>query len=165
MMTRQLQLIIAACTLVLLTGCGQYQKSQMVTNADVQGIVEKIAKKEELHSDITEAMIGEFFLEIKAGKSYPLDKCPCGCGIDKSGTAATHALAQRIMKAGDEMRRWRGQVVANAVNEKILWHMESENAKYIASYGPKGTKNQSNYGPGVLLSLFIALLLLLFVGM
>ena len=44
------------------------------------------------------AVIAEFFVEIANGKKYPLDKCPCGCGIDKSGTAAIHELVSRLGK-------------------------------------------------------------------
>jgi len=95
---------------------------------------EKAARREELHRDVTQAIIGEFFLELAAGKKYPLDKCPCGCGIDKSGTAATHALTGRISHAGDQMREFRGEVIANAVNEKILWHMSEDNAEYTKKF-------------------------------
>ena len=130
--------------------------------------IEKTAKKEELHRDVTEALIGEFFLELKMGKRYPLDKCPCGCGIDKSGTAATHALAMRVMKAGDEMREFRGYLVANAVNERILQHIEQDNEEYtrrhLVEEPKKSLETFLGSGTVVLGVLFLALFAILFLG-
>ena len=123
--------------------------------------IEKVAAKEELHRDVTQAVVGEFFLELAAGKKYSLDKCPCGCGIDKSGTAATHALAQRIMVAGDRMREARGAIINAAINDKILEHMARENAAFTRQH--LGGSRRSS-GPVVLSLLFTALAAILIIG-
>lgn len=40
----------------------------------------------------------EVFFEISKGKEYPKNKCPCGCGIDKAGTAVIHEILTRMIK-------------------------------------------------------------------
>ena len=41
------------------------------------------------------------------------------------------------------MREFRGQVVANAVNEKILWHISQDNADYTKKFmSPKRAKKR-----------------------
>jgi hypothetical protein len=38
------------------------------------------------------------FTRVADGHNYPMDKCPCGCGIDKAGTAITHAMRDEMIR-------------------------------------------------------------------
>jgi len=63
--------------------------------------VKNRAKEKGLSDEVASIVIHEVMMECANGKKYPLDKCPCGCGIDKSGTAITHEMFRRIdEKAG-----------------------------------------------------------------
>lgn len=42
--------------------------------------------------------VHEIFVELSKGKEYPRDYCPCGCGIDKAGTAITHEILNRMIR-------------------------------------------------------------------
>ena len=48
--------------------------------------------------------INRIFIEVANGKQYPLDKCPCGCGIDKSGTAITHAMLTELIRLNNKTK-------------------------------------------------------------
>ena len=47
--------------------------------------------------EIAELAIQEVFTEVANGREFPMDYCPCGCGIDKPGTAITHEFLKRAM--------------------------------------------------------------------
>jgi len=79
------------------------------------------------------AVIAEFFVEIANGKKYPLDKCPCGCGIDKSGTAAIHELVSRLEKIKVDIETTQADLIETRVNMAIEKYIETKNAKYIES--------------------------------
>jgi len=40
----------------------------------------------------------DIFRQIDQGKEFPKDKCPCGCGIDKAGTAVAHAIRDKMFE-------------------------------------------------------------------
>lgn len=56
----------------------------------------KIAAQKNIPTDVLEIAVNEIFATVANGKVYPKDHCPCGCGIDKAGTAITHAIRDRM---------------------------------------------------------------------
>jgi predicted RNA methylase len=46
--------------------------------------------------------VNDVFARVADGYEYPKDKCPCGCGIDKAGTAITHAMLARMVEIDQE---------------------------------------------------------------
>jgi len=79
------------------------------------------------------AVIAEFFVEIANGRNYPLDKCPCGCGIDKSGTAAIHELIRRVETIKIDIEKTQADLIETQVNTAIEKYIETKNAEYIES--------------------------------
>jgi len=55
-----------------------------------------------ISTDIMELAINEIFSKVANGYEYPKNHCPCGCGIDKAGTAITHAMLDRMVAINDE---------------------------------------------------------------
>ena len=56
----------------------------------------QVAEQERIPTDVLELAVNEIFAEIANGREFPKDKCPCGCGIDKAGTAVIHAIRDRM---------------------------------------------------------------------
>lgn len=55
-----------------------------------------------ISTDIMELAVNEIFSKVADGYQYPKDNCPCGCGIDKAGTAITHAILERMIEINKE---------------------------------------------------------------
>jgi len=56
----------------------------------------KEAKLKGINEDLVPVAVQEVMFEVQNGKHFSLNKCPCGCGIDKAGTAITHAMLERL---------------------------------------------------------------------
>ena len=60
-----------------------------------------VAAQKNIPTDVLELAINEIFAKIANGHEFPKDKCPCGCGIDKAGTAVIHAILARMYAIDD----------------------------------------------------------------
>lgn len=60
--------------------------------------LKKIAAGNRIPDGVVDEAIKDVFLRVSLGEEFPLDKCPCGCGIDKAGTAITHAMRDRMFE-------------------------------------------------------------------
>ena len=58
----------------------------------------KQAAQHNIPSEVMELAVNDIFSRVASGYEYPKDKCPCGCGIDKAGTAITHAMLARMFE-------------------------------------------------------------------
>ena len=73
-------------------------------------------------SETMELAINEIFSKVANGYEYPKDHCPCGCGIDKAGTAITHAMLEKMIDLNNE------QVIAvkDLIRKRYSMLVESE---------------------------------------
>ena len=92
--------------------------------------VYKVSDEEKIPKNKVDKIIFDFFMELSDGKKYPTDKCPCGCGIDKSGTAAVHAIIKRVRATGSEIRMTESKQLEHQINTMILNHISKQNEQY-----------------------------------
>jgi len=90
----------------------------------------KEAANKEISSCVTETVIAEVLLEVANGKTFSKTKCPCGCGIDKSGTAITHEMLKRIFLLGDKVKEEKEKIIMANLNSIILGHIKTQNEQY-----------------------------------
>jgi len=108
---------------------GGYVKDNPLENS--LKYIEFEAEKRHISKEIMELAITEIFLKCAQGHQYPLDECPCGCGIDKSGTAITHAILARMLEIENNRVNKFGKLLEARSNKAIISHIEMENRKYM----------------------------------
>lgn len=91
----------------------------------------KVARKLGIDEDTVEIVVSEIMAEVAAGRKFPLDKCPCGCGIDKSGTAITHEMRDRLRMLDKNIKAYKIDLLQRRLNAAIEAHMSRENQQYI----------------------------------
>ena len=110
--------------------------------------VRAYAEKNKVNSAICDAVIANFFIELKTDERkyrFEGNVCPCGCGINKSGTAAVHELLKRIDKKSTALQQKIEDTLADEINALIINHMKKDNEEYIAKHAPlKGTWGERN---------------------
>ena len=88
--------------------------------------------------ELSELAVQETFAFLAGGGTFPTDKCPCGCGIDKSGTAIVH----HTLKVAIELNKVRliqyTTFLQDRFNTIILEHMHRENEDFTAQYMKPG---------------------------
>lgn len=57
----------------------------------------KIAAQKGIRAELVEVAINTVMQEVSNGREFSRDKCPCGCGIDKSATAFEHEILARMV--------------------------------------------------------------------
>jgi len=97
--------------------------------------VKKRAEQNGLPEDAAADVIHQVMLEVADGRQYPLDKCPCGCGIDKSGTAITHEMFSRLDKMIEGIKKLESDSF-----EKRLMGMREEYDKQDTIFKKLGRK-------------------------
>jgi hypothetical protein len=110
---------------------GGYGKDNHLPNA--LRYLEVQAKKRLIPKEIMELAIMECFLKVAMGKPYSVKKCPCGCGIDKSGTAFVHAMLARMLAMEAERVKAFKVSLEKRFNGAIQNYMKEENKKYTDS--------------------------------
>jgi len=103
--------------------------------------LKKVAEQGGIKRELADLAIELVFMEVAGGKAFPLDKCPCGCGIDKAGTAITHAMRDRMFALDEGYQSKFKEWLNKEHNRSILEYIERENAKYIAEVMPKELPN------------------------
>lgn len=89
--------------------------------------LEKTAAGLGMRSEAVTLAIQQIMAEVANGTSFPTDRCPCGCGIDKAGTAITHAMRDRMIALDKKFRtaelevmgKELGQAVKDAAGKKM----------------------------------------------
>jgi len=84
-----------------------------------------------ISTEVTEAIIQETFLQMESGLKFSIDKCRCGCGIDKSGTDATHYMLSQMISFNRHVAGIRTDLIERRLNSNIAGYMSRENKKYI----------------------------------
>ena len=113
---------------------GGYGKDNPFKNT-VTFIIKEAAERK-INKDIAETVISEVLLEVAGGKEYPKDSCPCGCGINKSGTAITHEMLKRIVTLGKQIENDQTKAIIDRLNSVILNHIKDQNEQYIKEQMP-----------------------------
>ena len=72
-----------------------YTRDGHTLEASIKFLI-KEAKLKDIPVDLVDLAVQEIMMEVQNGRTFPLDKCPCGCGIDKAGTAITHTMLSRL---------------------------------------------------------------------
>jgi len=85
--------------------------------------VKKEAAKRGVNAETIDVGIQLFFMEVANGKTYPIDKCPCGCGIDKAGTAITHDMLRIVLEMDREQRIQFAKQLEGATNRGIAGYV------------------------------------------
>ena len=102
------------------------------------------AMKKNIPTDVYDQVISLFFLELKEDEGkyrYKDDVCPCGCGINKSGTAAVHEIMRRLDEKALEVDEMRSVHLVNELNSKIVQYMKKDNEKYVKEFGPRPVRS------------------------
>ena len=111
----------------------------------------KTAKEHNIDVEIAAMAIREIMQEVNDGKDFPLI-CPCGCGIDKSGTSVNHAMKGRMFEISNVVETSRVTILQDRHNKSILNHIAEDNRKYTEKYN-----KPENLRKTVPISAFIAL--------
>ena len=88
--------------------------------------VRDTARKNKIDTEIADMAFREIMQE---NEDYPLI-CPCGCGIDKSGTAINHAMLTRMFKINKTVEKTKVDFLQDRHNGSIISHMQEDNRKY-----------------------------------
>jgi len=81
--------------------------------------LKKIAINNKIPEEVVDEAIQDIFYHISIGKEFALTKCPCGCGIDKAGTAITHAMRDRMFEIMHDRVQLYYQAVSNNQKERL----------------------------------------------
>ena len=93
---------------------------------------EKEAATNNIPADVLALAMQEIFTEAANGREFPLDKCPCGCGIDKAGTAITHAIRDRMLEISVKLKLEQTKLLNDRHNTAILGHIHRQNEQFLA---------------------------------
>jgi hypothetical protein len=95
------------------------------------------AQELDISTAILDSVIMEIFIDLSKGRQFDVNHCPCNCGIDKPGTAITHAILARAIAVDSTLRREATNKLQEEINTKIISYIEEQNAKYIMENAPK----------------------------
>ena len=109
---------------------GGYGKDNPLENS--LAYVSKVAKQLGADQAVADLIVAETFLRLAEGTKFSTDKCPCGCGIDKSGTAITHHMVNRLKAVHKEVIAAKQQIIETRIYTSIEDHVRRENEKFIA---------------------------------
>ena len=95
-----------------------------------------LAKKHKIDLEIVAMAIREVIQEVVEGREYSLTHCPCGCGIDKSGTAINHAMRDRMFEIGNKVDTSAVKILEDRHNKAIKNYVNRKRwyRKFAISY-------------------------------
>lgn len=96
--------------------------------------LKKLATQLGISTLTVDLAVQQIMLEVSEGKIFPLDKCPCGCGIDKAGTAITHAMSDRMINIDKKAHNEYVKCLNDISNNAIINHIEKENKNILDEY-------------------------------
>jgi len=88
--------------------------------------VRKEAQLKGISEEAIEMGILDTFAQMAKGRKFSTEKCSCGCGIDKSGTDATHYMLGRVMEIDKEVHTLYARVVGKRMNNTIKSHIRGK---------------------------------------
>ena len=77
------------------------------------------AEELKLPKGSAEVAINEVFTGLDKGMEFSLNKCHCGCGIDKSGTDITHAMLDNLIIVGAEIKKRQGLILEKRLQASL----------------------------------------------
>ncbi len=86
--------------------------------------VRQVGRENNVPDKAVDSIISSTFIGLSNGDTYPLDKCRCGCGTDKSGTDITHHMVWRVLQIGDKIKVEANKLIQNELNTMIEQHMK-----------------------------------------
>ena len=93
-------------------------------------VIDLVINESTIAKQIAEFVVTEVMIEVAEGRQFSLIKCPCGCGIDKSGTAITHEMLARLHKIDRAIKLQTADLLERRLNAQIAGHISEENKKY-----------------------------------
>jgi hypothetical protein len=102
--------------------------------------LQKLAVEKEIPQEAMEMAINDVFSQIQHGKVFPTDKCPCGCGIDKAGTAVIHGIRSRMFAIDEELTVEIEQVMNakwNRLIEAEMKRISKSDKQYVKDSKPE----------------------------
>ncbi len=92
----------------------------------LKDLAEIIVGATTLADEVAELAIGSVFADVESGVQFSLTECPCGCGIDKSGTAITHEMIKRVNAMSDEVNKDQLEAFETYTSKAIRSHTNEE---------------------------------------
>jgi len=103
---------------------GGYSKDNPLENS--LRFVRREAQLKGISEEAIEMGILDVFSQMAKGRKFSTEKCSCGCGIDKSGTDATHYMLKRVIEVDAEVHVLYSQVIAKRMNNVIKSHIRGK---------------------------------------
>jgi hypothetical protein len=104
------------------------------TIENTYGYVLRECERRGIPTDYADLALQEVMLEVANGREFPRDYCPCGCGIDKSGTAITHEILARALAIDKKVRLDVLESFENKCNILILDFVRRENKAFTEEH-------------------------------
>ena len=105
----------------------------------IETMIAWLKKKSGAHDEIISLCVRNLFLELSHGRTFPTGE-DSGCAGENVHSALVHHLLTEVLKLKDEADRAYWEVLEKVDHERILKHVELENAAYIAENTPKPGK-------------------------
>jgi len=99
----------------------------------IEKMVMWLRKKSGAQEEIISLCVRNLFTELAHGKTFPRDICDCGCDMTNAHSAINHYLLRETLKLKGEADRSYWELLEKVDHERIIKHVEMENAAYIAA--------------------------------
>lgn len=90
--------------------------------------------EKKIPAELVDLTMIEFFMELnEEPEKYRFENnvCPCGCGIDKSGTAAVHEMIKRLDNVSYEFVKNFNDLISKQFNDKIAAYIAKQDEAFI----------------------------------
>lgn len=95
---------------------------------------QKVAAQRGCSEESLAVAMHEVFTEIEEGRQFPMDHCPCGCGIDKAATALVHEIRDRMLAIDAEARAEFARYLSERNQAAVVGHLNKINDEYEAEH-------------------------------
>lgn len=82
-----------------------------------------------LERQAVDVVLAETFQEIARGRKFSVTKCPCGCGTDKSGTAVTHYMRDKLVSINRTKKNFELDLIDRRWNLAVSEYVKHEAEK------------------------------------
>lgn len=96
--------------------------------------LEQQCLKLNISKNILDLVVSDVFISLSNNTiEFSLDKCRCGCGIDKSGTDVTHYILSKIILINNEITNEYSKIIETKLNNSINEFVKKKKANSILS--------------------------------
>lgn len=99
--------------------------------------LKKVATQQGVKPEFVNIAVETIFMEVASGREFSLNKCPCGCGLDRAGTAIIHAMRDRMFEIDRHYQTRFREWLNEEHNKSIIEHIEIQNKSYVAMVLPE----------------------------